>query len=173
VDWSNFWSDFFSWRPFASRLEHAISSENLEKVRAVLDGAPHRGIPKETLVGVIMERRDEVLRLFLERGVVLDQPLEWGGTAFHVAARYGSVAAVRLMLSRGIDINVDGDGTPLYWAADQGRLDMVELLISLGADPRKVAVERIGTSSFKPKEASPEEFSNIREVVRKAIQRAN
>lgn len=119
MDWSHFWADLFSWRPSASRLEDAISSGNLEKVRAVLDGAPHRGIPKEILVGVIMERRDEILRLFVERGVALDQPLEWGGTALHIAARYGSPEAVRLVLSRGVDINMDGDGTPLYWAADR------------------------------------------------------
>jgi len=68
-----------------------------------------------------------------------------GGTLLHVAAEYGSLDAVRLLLSRGADVNapasVDAAGvggqTPIFHAVTQlsdGGVDVAELLIECGAD---------------------------------------
>ncbi|XP_072958516.1 uncharacterized protein [Typha angustifolia] len=71
--------------------------------------------------------------------VMLEFALEKGGAggfcALHWAARRGDLAAVRLLASKGCDVNVpDGDGcTPLMLAAREGHGPMCELLISYGA----------------------------------------
>ncbi|KAE8661627.1 F-box protein [Hibiscus syriacus] len=56
--------------------------------------------------------------------------------ALHCAVRHGVLDAVKLLTSRGYDVNVpDGDGyTPLMLAAREGHGSMCELLISHGAN---------------------------------------
>lgn len=74
--------------------------------------------------------------------VMLEFALEKGNRnaggfyALHCAARRGDLDAVKLLTSRGYDVNVpDEDGcTPLMLAAKEGRAAMCELLISCGAD---------------------------------------
>ncbi|KAK6280404.1 hypothetical protein POUND7_020671 [Theobroma cacao] len=74
--------------------------------------------------------------------VMLDFALEKGNRnaggfyALHCAARHGDLDAVKLLKSRGYDVNVpDGDGyTPLMLAAREGHGSMCELLISHGAN---------------------------------------
>ena len=74
--------------------------------------------------------------------VMLEFALEKGNRnaggfyALHCAARRGDLDAVKLLTSRGYDLNVpDGDGyTPLMLAAKEGHGSMCELLISHGAD---------------------------------------
>ncbi|KAI7730736.1 hypothetical protein M8C21_017481 [Ambrosia artemisiifolia] len=53
----------------------------------------------------------------------------------HYAARHGDVHAVKLLTSRGYDVNIpDGDGyTPLMLAARENNGEMCELLISCGS----------------------------------------
>ncbi|XP_058102263.1 uncharacterized protein LOC131246309 [Magnolia sinica] len=73
--------------------------------------------------------------------VMLEFALEKGNRgaggfyALHCAARRGDAAAVRLLTSRGYDVNIpDGDGyTPLMLAAREGHGSLCELLISCGA----------------------------------------
>lgn len=68
-----------------------------------------------------------------------------GGTLLHVAAEYGNVAAVTLLLDRGADVNaratVDEDGvggqTAIFHAVtqtDDGGLPVTQLLVARGAD---------------------------------------
>ncbi|XP_034707198.1 ankyrin-3 [Vitis riparia] len=74
--------------------------------------------------------------------VMLEFTLEKGNRnaggfyALHCASRRGDLDAVRLLTSRGYDVNVpDGDGyTPLMLAAREGHGSMCELLISCGAN---------------------------------------
>jgi ankyrin repeat protein len=64
-----------------------------------------------------------------------DQPYEH--TLLHVAAANGHVAAVDLLLRRGLDVNVreKGDNTyPMHWAAANGHLDVVQRLADAGGD---------------------------------------
>jgi ankyrin repeat protein len=68
-----------------------------------------------------------------------------GGTLLHVAAEYGKIAAVTLLLDRGADVNaratVDeagiGGQTAIFHAAtqfDDGGLPVTKLLLERGAD---------------------------------------
>jgi ankyrin repeat protein len=58
-------------------------------------------------------------------------------TLLHVAAEHGRVAAVDLLLRRGLDPNTREKGdntTPMHWAAAAGHVDVVRALADAGGD---------------------------------------
>ena len=54
----------------------------------------------------------------------------------HQAAKDGNIKAIKQHLAAGVDVNAKDDdgGTPMYWAAVNGRKEIAELLITKGAD---------------------------------------
>ena len=63
------------------------------------------------------------------------QPYEW--SLLHFAAESGHLAAVNLLLDRGLDANTreQGDNTyPMHWAAAAGHLNVVRRLADAGGD---------------------------------------
>jgi uncharacterized protein len=63
-----------------------------------------------------------------------------GETPLLSAARAGSVPTLRLLLARGADVNAAEkfqQTTALMWAAAEGHLDVVDLLLEAGADPNR------------------------------------
>ena len=64
-----------------------------------------------------------------------EPPYDW--TLLHAAAAAGHLAAVELLLTRGLDVNVReaGDNTyAMHWAAAAGHLDVVRRLADAGGD---------------------------------------
>jgi hypothetical protein len=64
-----------------------------------------------------------------------EPPYDW--TLLHAAAAAGHLAAVDLLLTRGLDVNVreTGDNTyAMHWAAAAGHLDVVRRLADAGGD---------------------------------------
>lgn len=64
-----------------------------------------------------------------------EPPYEW--SLLHFAAQGGHLAAVNLLLERGLDANTreQGDNTyPMHWAAAAGHLDVVRRLADAGGD---------------------------------------
>ncbi len=55
---------------------------------------------------------------------------------YSVCAAEGHVQVLRLLLQHGADINIRAanGSTPLHWAAQQGRLEVVTELVHSGAD---------------------------------------
>lgn len=82
------------------------------------------------------QNRDLFEKVMLEFALEKGNRNAGGFYALHCAARRGDLDAVKLLTSRGYDVNVpDGDGyTPLMLAAKEGHGSMCELLISHGAD---------------------------------------
>jgi ankyrin repeat protein len=59
-----------------------------------------------------------------------------GETPLHVAAEFGRLDVVRLLLAKGADVNAKGANsqTPLYLACEKHHHDVVKLLLGKGAD---------------------------------------
>ncbi|MBI1178935.1 MAG: hypothetical protein GC201_00150 [Alphaproteobacteria bacterium] len=62
----------------------------------------------------------------------------FGDTPLHVAAGWGEVDAVRLLLDAGamVDSRGERNDTPLYSAVSSGNLDVVRLLVDRGASTK-------------------------------------
>jgi ankyrin repeat protein len=70
-----------------------------------------------------------------EKLTIGDKP--YGHTLLHIAASAGNIAAVELLLERGLDPNAreHGDNTyPMHWAAAAGHLEVVRRLADAGGD---------------------------------------
>lgn len=62
---------------------------------------------------------------------------QWNTPLLHLAAANGHLACVKLLLKRGLEINLRDKldrATPLHWAASRGHLDVVKHLAESGAD---------------------------------------
>src|SRR5690606_1730109 len=110
----------------------------------------------------------EILGLLLDAGADVDSPNADGQTALMVLARTENVAAARLLLERGADVDAVEQRkgqTALMWAAAQSRPAMVALLLERGADvgARSYAYdwERRVTAEPRVKDITPGGFTPL------------
>lgn len=84
-------------------------------------------------ISELHQNRDLFEKVLLE--FALEKGNNGGFCVLHCAARRGDLGAVRLLISRGCDVNIpdEDDYTPLMLAAKEGHSSMCELLISSGA----------------------------------------
>lgn len=61
-----------------------------------------------------------------------------GDTFLHVAVGRGNESEISFLVKKGLDIDAQGDylETPLFSAAAQGQVEMVRVLLKLGANPK-------------------------------------
>ena len=136
-------------------LSYAIQRGEVEVVRSWLDNggdvsakckSSNLAIPDPELLLIVAARcgKTSVMDLLLSRGADVDATEADGRTALYELlnywATYGSLPALRLLLSNGADVNlavdsISGAGTPLYLAAGGGDVDCVRMLVRAGADP--------------------------------------
>ncbi|KAG8384936.1 hypothetical protein BUALT_Bualt04G0170000 [Buddleja alternifolia] len=83
----------------------------------------------------LSKKRDLFEKVMLEFALEKGNRVAGGFYALHCAARRGDLDAIKLLASKGYDVNAsDGDGyTPLMLAAREGNGKMCDLLISFGA----------------------------------------
>jgi ankyrin repeat protein len=87
----------------------------------------------------------EVLKVLLEAGANADSPNADGQTALMAVARTGKVDAARLLLDHGATVDAKekfGGQTALMWASARRHPEMMQLLISKGADVNAVSINR-------------------------------
>lgn len=117
--------------------------KKLIRLGANLDDAPD-GTPKATPVALVVEcGHNSLLRALLVGGALTECPLPNMSAPLHIAASRGNVDACKQLLRAGCNIDAEDERqrTPLYVAMDANWPQVVELLVSHGADPSKPAYE--------------------------------
>ena len=87
----------------------------------------------------------EMLKVLLEAGANVESPNADGQTALLAVARTGNVAAAQLLLDNGAKVDAKekwGGQTPLMWASARRHPEMMQLLISKGADVNARSIDR-------------------------------
>ncbi|CAL1532046.1 unnamed protein product [Lymnaea stagnalis] len=78
---------------------------------------------------------DDVIRVFLEHNVDIQQEDKTGGTALHAGALSGHSTTVKLLLDNGAKLEATDQAkhTPLFRACEMGQMDVVQTLIDCQA----------------------------------------
>jgi uncharacterized protein len=87
----------------------------------------------------------DMLKLLLEVGANVDSPNPEGQTVLMAVARTGNVDAARLLLDHGAAVDAKekwGGQTALMWASARRHPEMMQLLISKGADVNARSIDR-------------------------------
>ena len=89
---------------------------------------------------------DDMVKALLTRSdtkVFLDQQDESGSSALMYAASNGRIEAVRVLLAKGANPNMQnrGGATALIWASYNNQYDVAKFLLEHGADPNLQAVD--------------------------------
>lgn len=84
----------------------------------------------------------ELADYLINRGILPNKSDFFGFTPLHLAAWYGNIQVVKLFVQKGLDINARTKDrkTPLSFATEAKKNDVVEYLISTGADQRTLAI---------------------------------
>ncbi|XP_046558389.1 kinase D-interacting substrate of 220 kDa-like [Haliotis rubra] len=125
-----------------ANIEEACLHGNLERVRYLLsqckeDIARKNTVGRTPLMTAAFGRHREVFDFLLREGADISIGDDNGCNILHWACRGGSIEMVKYILSmEGMGVNDKGtDGTtPVVSAAWRGHKDVVEFLVSLGAD---------------------------------------
>lgn len=83
----------------------------------------------------------ELVKRLIDLGVDVNATSGKNSTALMSAAKIGHLDIVKLLVSKGADINArnaDHNITPLIWAANEGHLNIAKFLLGKGADPEIV-----------------------------------
>jgi len=130
-------------------VRKAIERRDIAALRALLErraspnpGAWDRflhGDAPTPLVAAVDAGSSEMVTLLLDAGAEVNANLHWG-TALMVACARGSADLAKVLLSHGAQVNLarPGRSTPLEAAAHGSHVEVVELLLSRGADPDPV-----------------------------------
>ncbi|MEZ5944708.1 MAG: ankyrin repeat domain-containing protein [Planctomycetaceae bacterium] len=123
------------------RLIKAFNSEDAKALSSLLDSEP--GMAELFLYGRLTlaemaayKGRLDVLQDLLKRGVELNKPDPTGHTALCSACAGGNLETVQFLIDNGADVNLGcRRACPLGNAARMRHREIVELLLSHGADP--------------------------------------
>jgi ankyrin repeat protein len=142
-----------------SPLMTCAGTGNLDGVKALIGrgadvNAAEPSLKQTALMWATAERHPDVVRFLIEHGADVRAATRHGFTALHFAAREGDVEIARMILSAGVDVDVQsvsdptlkGRGpafdamrsagsTPLLVAVTRGHVKLALLLLEQGADP--------------------------------------
>lgn len=139
------WNDFIGQNPTGALLA-AVESGNIPAARGALyNGADiHYEMDGALQIAKYMNRDSEMERILLAYGANPDVAKR-GYLGISAAIREGNIEALRDLLDDGVDINQVRDGnTPITYAVEMGRVDMVNLLLDRGANPAGALETAVG-----------------------------
>jgi ankyrin repeat protein len=109
-----------------------------------------------------LEASRACVSLLLDRGADADaRASRRGWKPIMAAAKSGDAGAVRLLVRAGAEVNVryPNGKTPLYCAAEWGRMEAARALLDAGADPRSSAERLLTDHAAGVKGVTPEEVA--------------
>jgi len=143
-------------------LQWAVFNGDLATAQRLLkDGADPRavnnyGVDAMQLAADIADT--SLIQALLKAGADPNSANPDGETALHLVARSGNVEAAKLVLKAGAKVDARerfGEQTPLMWASSRRQPQMMELLISKGADINAVSAvrdyQRVATAESRAK----------------------
>lgn len=116
--------------------DETVKALTLIEQGAIVAGANERGV---TALGLACQNGNaELVEALLAKGA-LPTTRSGGESPLLIAARTGSVGAMKALLAAGAKIDEPGKGsqTALMWAAAEGHLEAVRLLVEEGADTER------------------------------------
>jgi ankyrin repeat protein len=130
-------------------LQWAVYDGNVTEVRRLLKAGANVSLANNygaTPMGLAAEVGNaEIIKLLLEAGADAESPNADGQTALLAVARTGNVEAAKLLLDHRAKVDARekwGGQTALMWAAARRHPQMMQLLISKGADVNARGIDR-------------------------------
>ena len=117
-------------------FEFAMKSANVEIVKAMYDKKPklaqklNNVIEENLLFTAVKSQNTDLIQWIFESNLA-----EFRSLAFNTAASMGNIKVIKVLLK---NLNNFPLGDPLYWAAKNGHLEIVKLLLKAGAGPYKI-----------------------------------
>ncbi|KAI9754694.1 MAG: methyltransferase protein [Chaenotheca gracillima] len=147
------WQDQDGWAPLHLSVTggHPLTTKYLLESEKSYQGqnrnpAARRSVARSSAVLALAVRYDYVaiVKLLVDAGVDIDYQDEHGETALHIAARFGHEECARILLDGTAEqqanpelMEKDFAWTPLFVAAVDGHLGIVEILIEAGVELEK------------------------------------
>jgi ankyrin repeat protein len=96
----------------------------------------NQNVSRNDLLNELVEKYKGAPDLILDQVNSIDERTRFGDQLIHIVSVSGNAKDIETLITLGADVNSIGeDGyTPLHYAAEQGHLDVVKVLISNGAD---------------------------------------
>src|SRR5215471_13971254 len=130
-------------------LQWAVYDGNVAEVRRLLKAGAKVSLANNygaTPMGLAAEvGNTEIIKLLLEAGADADSPNADGQTALMEVARTGNVDAAELLVKHGAKLDAKerfGGQTALMWASARRHPEMMQFLISKGADVNARSIDR-------------------------------
>jgi ankyrin repeat protein len=126
-------------------LRRAASKGHVRVIRELLRRCKLRFFETKTAVTAALENDfAEVIQVLIDNGLDPSKPIDsMLKTSLHEASELGAVKSVAVMLKAGANVSARHhvDGTPLYFAAMKGKVDVIKLLMEHGAEAGCLGVE--------------------------------
>lgn len=120
-----------AWDGNLSGVKRCVAAGVTIDATPVSDGGANSGEP--ALIAAAWGGHDDVILFLLDHGANINRRDSCSNTALNAAAIRGHMSTAQLLLSRGADPNIAGEGSPLWNADSRGDTELIQLLKSHGA----------------------------------------